>query len=97
MKDDLKCYVSPSNNESKLLKRIYDYIIEFVCGYALVPLFGGVRILLVGQCIYIYIFFFFFKYLALQNGEREDEILPYRRSHSGHICQIRRNRYTKTF
>ena len=34
MKDDLKCYISPPNNESKLLKRISDYIIEFVCGYA---------------------------------------------------------------
>ena len=53
MKDDLKCYISPPNNESKLLKRISDYIIEFVCGLPLVPLFGGVRILLVGQCIYV--------------------------------------------
>ena len=34
LKDDLKCYFSRPNNESKLLKRISDYIIEFVCGYA---------------------------------------------------------------
>ena len=32
--NDLKCYISPLNKESKLLKRISDYIIEFVCGYA---------------------------------------------------------------
>ena len=49
MKDDLKCYISPPNNESKFLKRISDYIIEFVCGYATCATFGGVRILLVGQ------------------------------------------------
>ena len=34
VKDDLKCYNSPPNNESKLLMPISDYITEFVCGYA---------------------------------------------------------------
>ena len=34
VKDDLKCYISPPNNESKLLMRISDNIIEFVFGYA---------------------------------------------------------------
>ena len=34
VKDNLKCYISPPNNESYLLKRISDNIIEFVCGYA---------------------------------------------------------------
>ena len=41
--------ISPPNNESKLLKRISDNIIEFVCGYATCDTCGDVQILLVGR------------------------------------------------
>ena len=51
LKDDLKCYISPPNNESKFLKRISHYILNLYVVMLLVPLFGGIRILLVRQCI----------------------------------------------